>query len=61
VRIRWVELRGLVWVPAGEFLIGLGSQYPEEAPAHRVAVAGFLDGLVRGHILCRVKAGGFWG
>jgi hypothetical protein len=27
----------MVWVPGGEFLTGSDRQYPEEAPAHRVA------------------------
>jgi formylglycine-generating enzyme len=31
----------MVWVPGGEFLMGSDRHYPEEAPAHRVAVAGF--------------------
>ncbi|TGZ38125.1 hypothetical protein EN805_33670, partial [bacterium M00.F.Ca.ET.162.01.1.1] len=31
----------MVWVPGGEFLMGSNSHYPEEAPAHRVMVAGF--------------------
>jgi sulfatase modifying factor 1 len=31
----------MVWVPGGEFLMGSDSHYQEEAPAHRVAVAGF--------------------
>jgi formylglycine-generating enzyme required for sulfatase activity len=37
-----VEARqDMVWIPAGEFLMGSDSHYPEEAPAHRVAVDGF--------------------
>ncbi len=32
---------GMVWVPAGEFVMGSDRHYPEEAPAHRVAVDGF--------------------
>ena len=32
---------GMVWIPGGEFLMGSDSHYPEEAPAHRVAVDGF--------------------
>lgn len=31
----------MVWVPGGEFLMGSDRNYPEEAPADRVAVAGF--------------------
>jgi formylglycine-generating enzyme len=33
--------RAMVWVPGGEFLMGSDRHYPEEAPAHRVAVDGF--------------------
>ena len=32
---------GMVWVPGGEFTMGSDRHYPEEAPAHRVAVEGF--------------------
>lgn len=32
---------GMVWVPGGEFTMGSDHHYPEEAPAHRVAVDGF--------------------
>ena len=31
----------MVWVPGGTFRMGSDSHYPEEAPAHRVAVDGF--------------------
>jgi formylglycine-generating enzyme len=31
----------MVWVPGGEFVFGSDHHYPEEAPAHRVAVEGF--------------------
>lgn len=31
---------GMVWVPGGMFLMGSDRHYPEEAPAHRVAVGG---------------------
>ena len=31
---------GMVWVPGGELTMGADDQYPEEAPAHRVAVDG---------------------
>jgi sulfatase modifying factor 1 len=31
----------MVWVPGGEFLMGSDRHYPEEAPAHRVALGGF--------------------
>ncbi|MES0207018.1 formylglycine-generating enzyme family protein [Mesorhizobium sp. LNHC209A00] len=29
------------WIPGGEFVMGSDRNYPEEAPAHRVAVSGF--------------------
>ena len=32
---------GMVWIPGGSFLMGSDHHYPEEAPAHRVEVAGF--------------------
>jgi formylglycine-generating enzyme required for sulfatase activity len=32
---------GMVWVPGGESTMGSDAHYPEEAPAHRVAVDGF--------------------
>jgi formylglycine-generating enzyme required for sulfatase activity len=32
---------GMTWVPGGEFTMGSQGHYPEEAPAHRVAVDGF--------------------
>jgi sulfatase modifying factor 1 len=31
----------MVWIPGGEFLMGSDRHYPEEAPAHRVAVGDF--------------------
>jgi formylglycine-generating enzyme required for sulfatase activity len=31
----------MVWIPAGEFRMGSADFYPEEAPVHGVAVAGF--------------------
>jgi formylglycine-generating enzyme required for sulfatase activity len=31
----------MVWVPGGTFTMGSDRHYPEEAPAHRVAVQGF--------------------
>jgi sulfatase modifying factor 1 len=31
----------MVWVPGGSFTMGSDRHYPEEAPAHRVAVEGF--------------------
>ncbi len=31
----------MVWIPGGEFAMGSDDHYPEEAPAHRVAVSGF--------------------
>jgi hypothetical protein len=33
----------MIWVPGGEFLMGSDRHYPEEAPAHRVAVMKRLD------------------
>jgi formylglycine-generating enzyme required for sulfatase activity len=32
---------GMVWISAGNFLMGSDAHYPEEAPAHRVSVDGF--------------------
>src|SRR6478672_742100 len=32
---------GMRWIPGGTFLMGSDAHYPEEAPAHRVAVDGF--------------------
>src|SRR6185436_14424696 len=32
---------GMIWIPGGEFLMGSDKFYPEEAPSHRVRVAGF--------------------
>jgi formylglycine-generating enzyme required for sulfatase activity len=31
----------MAWIPGGEFLMGSDRHYPEEGPAHRVAVGGF--------------------
>jgi formylglycine-generating enzyme len=31
----------MIWIGGGTFLMGSDSHYPEEAPAHRVSVAGF--------------------
>ena len=31
----------MVWIPAGTFVMGSDRHYPEEAPAHKVHVAGF--------------------
>ncbi|PSB22827.1 gliding motility-associated lipoprotein GldK [filamentous cyanobacterium CCP2] len=31
----------MVWIPGGTFLMGSDHHYPEEAPAHKVAVDGF--------------------
>ncbi len=31
----------MVWIPAGQFLMGSNDHYPEEAPAHRARVNGF--------------------
>jgi formylglycine-generating enzyme len=36
-----VRRRGMRWVPGGTYLMGSNKHYPEEAPAHRVAVDGF--------------------
>ncbi|SCW74099.1 formylglycine-generating enzyme family protein [Ancylobacter rudongensis] len=33
---------GMVWIPAGRFTMGSDRHYPEEAPAHGVAVDGFF-------------------
>jgi sulfatase modifying factor 1 len=33
--------RQMVWVPGGTFRMGSDHHYPEEAPAHEVAVDGF--------------------
>lgn len=33
--------RGMLWVPGGTFRMGSDKHYPEEAPVHRVTVAGF--------------------
>ena len=33
--------KNMVWIPGGEFLMGSDDFYPEERPAHRVAVDGF--------------------
>jgi len=33
--------KDMVWVPAGEFLMGSADFYPEERPVHRVLVDGF--------------------
>lgn len=35
------SLQDMVRIPGGAFLMGSNHHYPEEAPAHRVAVAGF--------------------
>ncbi len=35
------EYADAIWVPPGHFLMGSNDHYPEEAPAHRVHVAGF--------------------
>jgi formylglycine-generating enzyme required for sulfatase activity len=32
---------GMAWIPGGAFLMGSDRRYPEEAPAHQVAVDGF--------------------
>jgi formylglycine-generating enzyme len=33
--------RAMAWIPGGTFLMGSDHHYPEEAPAHKVAVDGF--------------------
>jgi sulfatase modifying factor 1 len=35
------HLSGMKWIPGGVFTMGSNRHYPEEAPAHRVSVAGF--------------------
>jgi sulfatase modifying factor 1 len=35
--------QGMVWVEGGEFGMGSDTHYPEDAPAHRVRVDGFLS------------------
>ena len=35
------DTAGTVWIPGGTFLMGSNQHYPEEAPAHKVTVAGF--------------------
>jgi len=38
---------GMVRIPGGEFMMGSGQHYPEEAPAHKVRVDGFwMDATV---------------
>ncbi|MDR6951183.1 formylglycine-generating enzyme required for sulfatase activity [Ancylobacter sp. 3268] len=32
----------MAWIEGGSFRMGSDSHYPEERPAHRVAVAGFF-------------------
>jgi sulfatase modifying factor 1 len=32
---------GMRWIPGGTFLMGSDRHYPEEAPAHKVSIAGF--------------------
>jgi len=34
----------MVWIPGGTFLMGSDRHYAEEAPAHKVKVAGFWIG-----------------
>lgn len=31
----------MAWIPGGRFMMGSNDHYPEEAPAHPVAVSGF--------------------
>jgi formylglycine-generating enzyme required for sulfatase activity len=35
------SIENMAWIPGGTFLMGSDIHYPEEAPAHRVAVDGF--------------------
>lgn len=35
--------RGMVWIEGDEFRMGSDAHYPEEAPADRVRVDGFLS------------------
>ena len=61
---------GMRWVPGGTFRMGDDNAYPEEAPAHKVAVSGFwwftmwflLAGRVSWRRLypCAVTTGAFW-
>jgi formylglycine-generating enzyme required for sulfatase activity len=46
----------MVWVPAGEFRMGSDAHYPEEAPAHRVAVDGFW---IDRHLVTNAEFGRF--
>ena len=51
----------MVWIPGGSFVMGSDAHYPEEAPAHRVAVEGFwIDRapVTNGQFLKFVKATG---
>src|SRR5262245_25379921 len=41
VELRQPPFPNMVWIPGGAFLMGSDQHYPEEAPAHRVTVAGF--------------------
>jgi formylglycine-generating enzyme len=34
------QVEGMAWIPGGTFLMGSDRHYPEEAPAHKVAVGG---------------------
>ena len=53
---------GMIWLPGGTFRMGSDQHYLEEAPVHRVSVAGFFTcilpftssaplGLAKSHIL----------
>ena len=35
------DLSPMIWIPGGEFLMGSNAHYPEERPAHQVALEGF--------------------
>ena len=35
------QLKDMIWIPGGTFLMGSDEHYPEEAPAHPVSVSGF--------------------
>ena len=35
------SFKNMNWIPGGEFIMGSDKNYPEEAPAHNVAVDGF--------------------
>jgi len=46
----------MVWIPGGAFLMGSDRHYPEEAPAHKVKVAGFW---ISAHTVTNAEFGRF--